>query len=49
MGSELRESDLDVKLAKLRQSSGAVTARQQLEELKKSRAQAAAAPSGKTM
>jgi len=37
MGSELRDSDLDVKLAKLRQSSGAVTARQQLEEMKRAR------------
>ena len=31
MGSELRDSDLDVKLARLRQSSGAITARQQLD------------------
>src|SRR5512135_1476715 len=38
MGQELRESDLDVQLAKLHQSSGAVTARQQLEELKRARA-----------
>ncbi len=38
MGSELRESDLDVQLAKLRQSSGAVTAKQQLEEMKRARA-----------
>lgn len=38
MGSELRDSDLDVKLARLRQSSGAITARQQLEELKRARA-----------
>jgi phage shock protein A len=37
MGSELRDSDLDVKLAKLRQSSGAITARQQLEEMKRAR------------
>jgi phage shock protein A len=50
MGSELRDSDLDVKLAKLRQSSGSITARQQLEEMKQARAgQAAAAPAGKTM
>lgn len=48
MGQELRESDLDVQLAKLRQSSGAVTARQQLEELKRARA-AQAASTGKTM
>ncbi len=38
MGSELRDSDLDVKLAKLRQSSGAITARQQLDEMKRARA-----------
>ncbi len=38
MGSELRESDLDVQLARLRQSSGAVTAKQQLEEMKRARA-----------
>lgn len=49
MGSELRESDLDVKLAKLRQTSGAVTARQQLDEMKKARAAQAAGPSGKSM
>ena len=52
MGSELRNSDLDVQLAKLRQSSGSVTARQQLDEMKKARAgQAAgsAAPTGKSM
>lgn len=46
MGSELRDSDLDVKLAKLRQSSGSITARQELEEMKRARAgQAAAAKS----
>jgi phage shock protein A len=48
MGQELRESDLDVQLAKLRQSSGAVTARQQLEELKRARAVQSAA-GGKSM
>ena len=48
MGQELRESDLDVQLAKLRQSSGAVTARQQLEELKRARAVQASA-TGKSM
>jgi len=48
MGSELRDSDLDVKLAKLRQSSGAVTARQQLEEMKRARA-AQAETAGKSM
>jgi len=50
LGKELRDSDLDVRLAKLRQSSGAVTAKQQLEEMKKARAaQAAAASAGKSM
>ncbi len=38
LGKELRESDLDVRLAQLRQSSGAVTARQELEEMKRARA-----------
>lgn len=37
LGSELRESDLDVKLAKLRQSSGSITAKAQLEEMKRAR------------
>jgi len=50
LGKELRESDLDVRLAQLRQSSGAVTARQELEEMKRARAaQSAAAPAGKSM
>ncbi|MBK7765298.1 MAG: PspA/IM30 family protein [Sulfuritalea sp.] len=52
MGSELRNSDLDVQLAKLRQSSGSITARQQLDEMKKTRAAQAggsASPAGKTM
>lgn len=42
MGSELRDSDLDVQLAKIRQSSGAVTAKQQLDEMKRARAAQAA-------
>lgn len=49
LGQELRSSDLDVRLAKLRQSSGAVTAKQQLEEMKKSRAAQAAGSGGKSM
>lgn len=49
MGSELRESDLDVQLAKLRQSSGSITARQELEAMKRARASQAAAPGGKSM
>lgn len=43
LGSELRESDLDVRLAKLRQSSGSVTAKAQLEAMKQARAAAAQA------
>jgi phage shock protein A len=50
LGKELRQSDLDVRLASLRQQTGAVTARVQLEELKKARAQAAQQAQGnKTM
>ncbi|MFZ4535130.1 PspA/IM30 family protein [Propionivibrio sp.] len=45
MGSELRDSDLDVQLNKLRQSSGAITARQQLEEMKRLKATQAAGSS----
>lgn len=43
LGAELRNSDLDVRLQKLRQSSGSVTARAQLDELKRQRAAAAQA------
>ncbi len=45
MGSELRDSDLDVQLNKLRQSSGTITARQQLEEMKRVKATQAAGSS----
>jgi phage shock protein A len=38
LGAELRQSDLDVRLAGLTRSAGAVTARAQLEEMKKARA-----------
>lgn len=47
LGKELRDSDLDVRLDKLRQQSGSVTARAQLDELKRQRASQAAA--GKQM
>lgn len=47
LGKELRDSDLDVRLEKLRQQSGAITARAQLDELKRQRAAQAAA--GKQM
>lgn len=43
LGNELRESDLDVRLNKLRQSSGSVTAKAQLEAMKQARADAQAA------
>lgn len=52
LGTELRDSDLDVRLNKLRQSSGAITAKQQLEEMKKARAAqtaSAANAGGKSM
>lgn len=49
LGKELRDSDLDVRLNKLRQSSGAVTAKAQLEELKRQRAAAQQAASGPKM
>jgi phage shock protein A len=45
LGKELRESDLDQRLGKLRQQSGNVTAKAQLEELKRQRAAQAAAAS----
>lgn len=38
LGKELRDSDLDVRLQKLRQDTGQSTARAQLEELKRQRA-----------
>jgi len=44
LGSELHNSDLDVRLTKLRQSSGSVTARAQLDAMKQVRAAAQAAP-----
>ncbi|UXI68639.1 PspA/IM30 family protein [Tahibacter amnicola] len=47
LGKELRDSDLDVRLNKLRQESGNVTARAQLDELKRQRAAQQAA--GKQM
>lgn len=43
LGAELNSSDLDNRLAKLRQSSGAVTAKAQLEAMKQARAGAQAA------
>ena len=48
MGTELRDSDLDVQLNKLRQSSGSITARQQLEEMKRAKT-AQAATNAKSM
>lgn len=46
LNNELRSSDLDVRLNKLRQSSGSVTARAQLEQMKQARAAAAAQGAG---
>jgi phage shock protein A len=47
LGSELRESDLDARLKKLTQSSASVTARAQLEQMKK--AMATTTASGKSL
>ena len=44
LGAELQNSDLDVRLNKLRLSSGAVTAKAQLEAMKQARAAAQSAP-----
>ena len=44
LGSELHNSDLDVRLNKLRQNSGSVTAKAQLDAMKQARAAAQAAP-----
>lgn len=44
LGSELHNSDLDVRLNKLRQSSGSVTAKAQLDAMKQARAAAQNAP-----
>lgn len=49
LGSELHNSDLDVRLSKLRQSSGSVTAKAQLDVMKQARAGAAQAASVKTL
>jgi phage shock protein A len=43
LGQELRESDLDVRMAKLRQTSGKAAARAELDKLKAQRATAATA------
>lgn len=43
LGQELRESDLDVRMAKLRQTSGKAAARAELDKLKAQRASAATA------
>jgi phage shock protein A len=46
LGTELRESDLDVRLKKLTQTAGSVNARAQLEAMKKAQAAAAAGGAG---
>jgi phage shock protein A len=43
LGKELADTDVDNRLAKLRQQSGSVNARRQLEQMKAARAQSAAA------
>lgn len=48
LGSELRDADLDVRLKNLQRTSGSVTARAQLDEMKKARA-ATAQGAGKQM
>jgi len=47
LGKELQDSDLDSRLKKLRQGSGTVTARAELERLKAARSQAGAAANKK--
>lgn len=49
LGAELHNSDVDVRLAKLRQGSGAVTAKAQLEAMKQARAAAAQSASVKNL
>lgn len=46
LGKELHESDLDVRLKKLQSQSGSVTAKAQLEEMKRQRAAATAQAGG---
>jgi phage shock protein A len=46
LGTEMRESDLDTRLKTLNRTAGAVTARAQLEEMKRAQASAAAVPAG---
>jgi phage shock protein A len=46
LGTELRESDLDTRLKTLNRTAGAVTARAQLEEMKRAQASATAVPAG---
>ncbi len=49
LGSELRESDLDVRLKNLNRSAGAVTARAQLEQMKKAAMTNNAGGNGKSL
>jgi phage shock protein A len=46
LGTELRESDLDTRMKKLSQSAGAITARAQLEAMKKAQAAGTAGGAG---
>ncbi|WP_373973988.1 PspA/IM30 family protein [Chitinibacter sp. SCUT-21] len=49
LGDELKESDLDTQLAKLRQTSGSINARAKLDQLKQARAGNSQASSNKTL
>jgi phage shock protein A len=49
LGAELRESDLDVRLKKLSQTAGTITARAKLDELKNAQAAAGTASAQKTL
>ena len=49
LGRELHESDMDVRLAKLQQQSGSITAQAKLDELKRQRAAAAQQAGNKTL
>ncbi len=49
LGRELHESDMDVRLAKLQQQSGSITAQAKLDEMKRQRAAAAQQAGNKTL
>jgi phage shock protein A len=49
LGEELKDSDLDTQLAKLRQSSGSINARAKLDQMKQARATTSSTTSNKTL